>query len=407
MSRNFEYLTEEQNILLALLKNSLFGKAEKISFEKSDYYNLWNEALVQTVVLIAMNDFETVSLSDEEKALVKSKLQSFFLKNISVGTEHCHLHSLLSDADIPYVIIKGMASSVYYPDELMRLLGDVDFLIREEDMAAVDKILCNDGYVARKKENSHHVTYDKDGLRCEMHFMPPGIPTGSAGDIVSEFFNDIIEKSHVIDTSLGKMSVPSVYHHGLIILLHAIHHLTGDGLGLRHLCDWAVFISSLTKEEFCSVFENSLKSAGLWKIAVILTSVCAEYLGAPFVIYDESLDNELCKKLICDIFSSGNFGQKNADRSHESLFIADKKKDNKKHGLIRNAILAVNEIVYSHWRIARRIRLLLPLGWIFFGGRYIIRSLAGKRPEIRLKNVLNEAYERQKFYDDLELFKNG
>jgi hypothetical protein len=68
---------------------------------------------------------------------------------------------------------------------------------------------------------------------------------------------------------------------------------------------------------------------------------------------------------------------------------------------------AVNEIVYAHWKIARKIKLLLPLGWLFFGGRYIIRSLTGKRPEIRLKNVMNEAHERQKFYDDLELFKNG
>ena len=137
MFSRFDFFSEEQNILLALVRESLFGKSENIPIDSVEFSSLWKEAEVQTVPLLALNNIESESASPEEKIFFKNKLQSYFFKNISVGTEHTHLHSLLADAGIPYVIIKGMASAVYYPDELMRLMGDVDFIVKEEDKSII------------------------------------------------------------------------------------------------------------------------------------------------------------------------------------------------------------------------------------------------------------------------------
>ncbi len=401
----YDFLTKEQNILLTLVRCSLLGEKNEAFSEPVDFSALWKEAEIQTVLLLALNNSESTLFSQSEREFLKNRLQSYFLKNIAVGSEHSHLHKLLTQAEIPYVIIKGMASSSYYPDELMRLMGDVDFLVKKEDMTKVDCILVDDGYTVRKKENSHHVTYDKGGQRIEMHFLPPGIPEGGAGERLVGFFDDITQKSSLKETAFGKLSVPSPYHHGLVLLLHTVHHMTGDGLGLRHLCDWSVFASSFAENDFRSIFEESLKSVGLWNFAVVLTRVCCECLGCSLVLSGESVCDESCRQFLADVFSSGNFGQKNPDRSHESLFMPDNNPGNKKNSLIVNAILSVNEIVYSNWRIVRKLKILLPVGWLFFGGRYIIRSLMGKRPEIRLRNVVSEARERQSFYDKLKLFE--
>ena len=404
----YDFLSEEQNTLLSLVGDSLSGRSDTVLSETVDFVGLWKEAEIQTVLLLALNRVEAENFPDDEKTPFKKRMQSYFMKNIAVGTEHNHLHKLMTDARVPYVIIKGMASAVYYPDELMRLMGDVDFIVRPQDLEKADNALVADGYTPRKKENSHHITYDKGGLRCELHFLPPGIPEGETGDKITAFFDDITEKSCEKETTLGKMNLPSAYHHGLILLLHTVHHLTGDGLGLRHLCDWAVFVSSFTETEFRNLFEGNLRSVGLWKFAVILTEACAKFLGTPMHLSDKNTDESYCDNLIADIFSSGNFGQKNSDRSHESLFVSGKKTDDKSiNSLICNAITSVNEIVYSHWRIARKFKILLIFGWLFFGGRYIIRSLIGKRPEIRMKQVMSEARERQNFYDKLNLFENG
>lgn len=404
----YDFLSEEQNTLLSLVSDSLSGRNDTVLSETVDFAGVWREAEIQTVLLLAMNRVDAENFPENEKNAFKKRMQSYFMKNIAVGTEHNRLHTLLTDAGVPYSIIKGMASAVYYPDELMRLMGDVDFIIRPEDKEKADKALVADGYTPRKKENSHHITYDKGALRCELHFLPPGIPDGETGDKIASFFEDITEKSCEKETTLGKMCLPSAYHHGLILLLHTVHHLTGDGLGLRHLCDWAVFVSSFTETQFRNLFEENLRSVGLWKFAVVLTEACAKFLGTPMHLSDKNTDEGYCDNLIADIFSSGNFGQKNPDRSHESLFVSGKKTDDKSvKSLVCNAIRSVNEIVYSHWRIARKFKILLIFGWLFFGGRYIIRSLTGKRPEIRMKQVVSEARERQKFYDKLNLFENG
>ena len=65
---------------------------------------------------------------------------------------------------------------------------------------------------------------------------------------------------------------------------------------------------------------------------------------------------------------------------------------------------SANNIVYNNWKISKKLKFLLPFGWILYGGRYIIRSLLGKRPKIRPQKVAKEASERIEIYSLLNLF---
>ena len=175
--------------------------------------------------------------------------------------------------------------------------SDVDFLVKECDIERVDKLLTADGYVARKKEHSHHITYTKNGIRAEMHFLPPGIPEGKTGERIKGYFENITDEARDAKTSVGSICVPSDFHHGMLLLLHTIHHLTGDGLGLRHLCDWAVFVSSFKEAEFIALFEEKLKSVGMWEFAKILTKASGMFLGAPCVLSENDADEDICSAL--------------------------------------------------------------------------------------------------------------
>lgn len=46
------------------------------------------------------------------------------------------------------------------------------------------------------------------------------------------------------------------------MLLHVAGHLINTGIGLRHLCDWAVFVAKFSDEGFCEMFEDKLKAVG-------------------------------------------------------------------------------------------------------------------------------------------------
>jgi len=113
-------------------------------------------------------------------------------------------------------------------------------------------------------------------------------------------------------------------------------------------------------------------------------------------------DKKLADYILIDIIIGGNFGQKSADRSHESLLISSK--NEKEVSMLRQFFISANSIVYNNWKITRKLKFLLPFGWVFFGGRYIIRSIMGKRPKIRPGKVAKEASERIDIYSGLNLF---
>jgi hypothetical protein len=117
---------------------------------------------------------------------------------------------------------------------------------------------------------------------------------------------------------------------------------------------------------------------------------------------------ELCRELLADVFEAGNFGQKSQDRSHESLLISSKNEQGvTEKSLFSQGVASLNRIVYSHWPIAQKVKILLPFGWLFYFGRYAVRSMMGKRPEIRMKQVFSKAQKRKEFYNRLRLFEQG
>ena len=271
-----------------------------------------------------------------------------------------------------------------------------------DDFEKATEVLKENKYEPTGKNHDVHDIYLGKICRCEMHFQPSGIPHGKAGVKVRKYLSGLLEKSETVSTELGELTVPSTYHHGLIILLHMCHHLTGDGLGLRHLCDWAVFLYKIGEEKFLEMFEKTLKDIGLWEFAKIMTFISCKYLGLPGMAFSKNVDKKLADYILIDIIIGGNFGQKHADRSHESLLISSKNEE--ETSMLRQFFISANSIVYKHWKAARKFKILLPFGWIFFGGRYIIRSILGKRPKIRPQKVAKEASERIDIYSNLNLF---
>lgn len=399
-------INQNQNIVLDLLAKSLFDKPFTQYNDPSINWSLvWHESYMQAVSLLVFSEFPWEVASDEKFSSLRQMLKSGLSANLCVNKEHLHLQRILSAENIPFVIIKGLSSAVYYPDVLLRSMGDVDFLIDEKDKErAIDALLKN-GITESAKSHGDHIVFSNDISRFEMHFEPAGIPTGFSGDKIREMFCDILPENKVFSTPFGDINGPSAFHHGLIVLLHSCHHLTGEGIGLRHLCDWALFVSSMTDDEFRSLFEAKLKSVGLWKFAQILYATCEKYLSSPHRDWVGEVNEELTFRMIEDVFAGGNFGQKNNDRTHERMILPLYGDDSgKSDSYFRRFVVSMNNVVYANWRSAKKYKFLLPFGWLFFAGRYFIRSLAGKRPKIRPKQIYSEADNRTAFFNELSLF---
>jgi hypothetical protein len=217
------------------------------------------------------------------------------------------------------------------------------------------------------------------------------------------------EQGIFTQTDSAVFNRPSPFHHGLILLLHTQQHLLNEGLGLRHLCDWAVFVASFPEDEFLRLMKEKLTYVGLWTFARILSLAAVIAVGLEqrdWMTQDQD-DGRLALSLLQDFLSGGNFGAKDGDRSrvYESQLISGKEQSNTDGSLVKNGFSAVNRWVRDQWPAARKCPLLLPFGWIYFLFRRLFLVVTGKRKAILAKNTLKNSRKRQDLYKKLGLFK--
>lgn len=403
---NTTNLTQTQKTLLDLLANALFCANRPID-EDADWASVCKEAYMQAVCAVAFSGVPVSSFEESIANDIKRLVQLSVVKNTRVSFEHSRLSDILKENSVDFTILKGCASASYYPDPILRAMGDVDFLIDEKDIEKTKRVLEENGVKSLEKSNDVHFVFANNAARFEMHFEPAGIPYGKPGEVCRKLFSDMIQCSEEKETDFGKMILPSVFHHGLTILLHTAHHLTGEGVGLRHLCDWAVFVGSLSDEEFCGLFEKAFKEIGLWEFACVLTKACIDYLGCPEKKWIGNPDEETAFQIILDIFEGGNFGQKDPVRDQQSLLVSSHGKNGVgKTSMVRQLFISMNDIVFKKWPWSRKFVLVLPLGWLFFGLRYMIRAALGKRAKVQFKDAKDMASKRIELYKKLNLFEN-
>ena len=152
------------------------------------------------------------------------------------------------------------------------------------------------------------------------------------------------------------------------------------------------------------MFETGLKKLGLWNFAVTLSLAAHVAVGLPYREY-MGKDDELACDLMMDILEGGNFGRKKENRATEGMFISGYSRDGVRHGRIVQMILTVNQIVYTHWPICKKCRILLPFGWLYWGTVRACRVVLGKRKPMHLAKAFRESQPRKELYKRLRLFE--
>ena len=393
-----------QKTVLDLLSSAMFQKPFCTDSEL-DWKAVFDECKAQSVISLAFSALPKDEVPQKIYVHWKALVNENLAVNSKISYAHTMLNELLNQAKIPYVILKGCASAEYYDDPLLRTMGDVDFLVSENEIKQVDKLLENQEFVFNNSFHEIERAYEKDGVILELHWNITGIPGGKTGELLESFFKDIFDKSELKHFDLAEYYSPSPFHHGLVMLLHVARHMITGGIGLRHFCDWAVFVDKVGKD-FVSLFEDKLKQVGLWRFAQIMTQFCTTYLGLPQQEWAGIAEKQLLAELKDDVFASGNFGHKDLSRADEAKFITSRKKGGVNNDSnLKQAVLSANEIVRRHWKFADKVPLVYPAGWAFFGGRYAIRSIAGKRDRLKVSALVKGADKRKEIYKSLKLFE--
>ncbi len=319
-------------------KDAIFDLNENVLREiltlskKHDIAHIVGKALSS----VQAKDYGEVSKEFEKAqifAVFRGERMTFGLKKVC---------SVLEDAKIDFVLLKGAVLRSYYSAEWLRTSADIDVLVHENDLPSAVKCFTEIGYKATKK-GSHDVSlYGKNGLHIEIHYT-----LNDAGYVEKSYeaFNSpwefAVQKKGYVHCYEFSDEMLYAYH-----IAHMAKHFEAGGCGIKPFIDlWILNNIKLGDKE---KRERILKRGGLAKFAL-----CAE--GLSRVWFDCAKHTELTSKMEEYVLNGGVYGTK-----ENLIFLQQQKKGGKAKYLLSKIFLSY-DILKFHYPVLQKHRILTPI----------------------------------------------
>lgn len=347
-----------QQALLELLKASLFG-IEPHFPEGVDWDAVLQEAKDQTVVALAASVVPKEEAEKWQVPVAQNKMRFFQILN-----EQSNLVKLFQDAGIPMVILKGCAAAMYYPEPLQRTMGDIDYIVPSERFEDARHLMMDNGYeFDHDLGDDREYSYRKGDIILELHHR-----YSDEGWDIDPLIMDGLTHPDTCELYGKTFPVLPVEINGLVLLDHIRHHIR-QGLGIRQIIDWMMFLHSFPGDDaWNNRFAPLVKEAGLETFAATVTKMCRGWFGLPDEItWCDHADDELVQELLETLFQFGNFGNKTSqeERPVEVVTMNIRKK-----GLFRY----LQTVGVSNWKACQKNKILRPFAWLYQIFRYAVKG---------------------------------
>ncbi len=168
------------------------------------------------------------SKSELGRKFEKEKLKSVYRNMLSNNglEESC---SVLEDAEIDYLPLKGAVIRSLYPEEWMRISRDTDILIHRNDLDRAVEIFKNKGYDDRGRDFHDHHLVSPQKCHLELHFS-----IEEKQEKADAVLNKVWENSYLKESFRWAMSNEFFMFYAIA---HAAFHFVAGGCGIRSLID--------------------------------------------------------------------------------------------------------------------------------------------------------------------------
>ena len=364
-------MNEDQ--LFKLIRLSLWGNGEAAVDQ-----DVFDEMRQQAIATLPTPYLSSLGLSPE----LKKEWTLYTLQQLSYCAK-CNYEQTNLPITVPYIILKGTSVSQYYPYPEYRTMGDIDIMIRREDYETARNQLADNGYQIIK-EIYKEANLVKDGVCIDLHRQFASLNNPDYVKYLDDLIIDNINPTHILPDPVN----------GLTLLDHINQHLE-EGLGLRQIIDWMMYVDKCLPDQKWPEFYELVKKIGLDKLAVVCTRMCELYLGLSHREWCADADSDLCHQLMDYILSCGNFGNKKVsgdDVSEKAFAYARTPK------AWFRLLQKQGEI---NWKAAREHALLRPFAWIYQLHRYISKGLKRDQAVSKIKNEYKAAKKKMAMFDAL------
>lgn len=223
------------------------------------------------------------------------------------------------------VLLKGQAFATNYPYPLHRQCGDIDiyFKNRADCKKAVAWSVKVDAVAAESLENKRerkHFAFSVENNVVELHFFMCLFENKQLQRKLQNIIDGEFSRRSPFLVDIGGEQIDSVPPTLSVLhqIIHIARHLLEAGIGLRQLCDLALYLDryfgDIDKVKLCGY----LCDLQLSVVANALGYILVKYLGLDKQKLPFSIDGRYADFIMNEIFEGGNFGKKKVEYRNES-----------------------------------------------------------------------------------------
>ena len=318
---------QTQSLFLSLLRAALWGeKLDASAFAEADWKQIFRLADTQTVPLLILDgmgmlpkECMRMPLGDKMKRI--AQMQQIENVNRLHRQVIVKIDKALKAEGIQAVFMKGQTTALRYPHPLHRTPGDIDFVVSAENfdktMAVMEKI----GKVDHSLIHEHHGMAWVDGVTVEPHYKVHNYQRPSTDRAMQEMFSSVFPDGLVSDDMDGyPVSIFPPTFESVFLISHMVNHVYEEGLGLRQVIDYAMFLHACADRIDWVKHDEYLHKMRMERAWRIFTCICVKYLGMPLPSQVEPFsyqEEEWAAFMMDDIMKVGNFGRGEYVFSHQ------------------------------------------------------------------------------------------
>ena len=139
-----------------------------------------------------------------------------------------------ADANIPFIMLKGVVLRKLYPESWMRNSCDIDVFVKEEFLGEAEEILSKLGYEKKAGVDglsAHDVQFEKKKVHVELHYA---LVAENLYPKVDQVLADVWALSISDGTSEHYMTDEAFYFYHVV---HMVKHFENGGCGIRPVLD--------------------------------------------------------------------------------------------------------------------------------------------------------------------------
>ena len=226
-------MTAEQNILIDALCVAVTGKSRQIT-PQADWPTLLQLGQIHGLLPLLCDGLQkTPEVWAQIPKQIQDSLFGFYMQAIYKETQQTYtcqqLTQLLTDAQIPHVLLKGAVLRHSYPVPALRTMSDLDILVYAKDFDGIDRVAKQLGGKSLPGDGNHrNYTFPgKVGVEFHPNLLHHATPIGT--DI-----NPGWQYTKASDAYTRELTAEGFY---LNTICHLANHFVQGGIGVRFVLD--------------------------------------------------------------------------------------------------------------------------------------------------------------------------